>query len=193
MKSTTSPLLGCRVTDVQTGETLGWVKNTVFDPQGEQVTELLVDPSARRKEPPALEHGERLLGQALVDSNSRYLGQIVDVVVGVESGLVHGLMIERTPGQADYVPAYQGLVWEQGHWVLIHEAPVFSTTWLPEQAEAPLSGEVGDDWMIGQIATVRLTDRQGQVIIQPGERITATTIEQASRAGVLHRLEGQPE
>ena len=137
-----------------------------------------------------LETGESLVGHALVDSNSRYMGEIVDVVVGSATGRLTGLIIERTPGEADYMPVYQGLLWENGHWVLMQEpAPQLRHTMFPEEVEAPPAPDATDDWMIGQPAAVRLTDRQGHLIIDCGQRITATTIEQASRAGVLHRLE----
>lgn len=183
-------VLGCLVTDIQTGETIGWVKNIVFDPFGEQVTELLIDPSRKHGAPDHEERGERLIGTSLFDSSSRYLGEIVDVVVGTESGRLHGLMIERTPGQQDFLPAYQGLVWEDDHWILMQTTPTLRTTMFPHEEEPELpSFEGADDWMVGQIATVRLTDRAGQVIIEPGQRITAGVVEQASRAGVLHKLE----
>lgn len=183
-------VLGCLVTDIQTGESIGWVKNIVFDPFGEQITELLVDPSRKQGSPASEERGERLVGTSLFDSNSRYLGEIVDVVVGTESGRLHGLMIERTPGQQDFLPAYQGLVWEDDHWVLMQAAPALRTTLFPHEPEPePITSEGADDWMVGQIATVRLVDRAGHVIVEPGARITASVIEQASRAGVLHKLE----
>jgi hypothetical protein len=56
----------------------------------------------------------------------------------------------------------------------------------PQGSEDP-----ANDWMVGQRASVRLTDRRGQVIVEPGQRITAGMVEQASRAGVLHRLEAE--
>lgn len=193
MQGTSRNLLGCLVTDVQTGASIGWVQNTVFDATGEQITELLVDPSARRTAESARneERGERLIGHPLVDSTSRYLGEIVDVVVGTESGQVQGLMIERTPGQADYMPIYQGILWEHGHWVLMQDTPRLRSTMFPAEEEPPATAEVSEDWMVGQIARVRLTDRQGQVIIEPGQRITLQTVEHASRAGVLHRLDAE--
>jgi sporulation protein YlmC with PRC-barrel domain len=187
-----NPVTGCLVTDIQTGETIGWVKNIVFDPHGEQITELLVDPSARPRAGKGEEHGERLVGRSLFDSTHRYLGEIVDLVVGTETGRLHGLMIERTPGQQDFLPAYQGLRWEDDHWVLMAEKPGLRSTMFPAEPEPEENAhEPADDWMVGQVATVRLTDRRGQVIVEPGQRITAGVVEQANRAGVLHRLEGE--
>lgn len=189
MNVSKAPVTGCLVTDVQTGETLGWVKTIVFDAHGEPITELLVDPTAR---PHAQsESGERLLGRPLFDAAQRYLGEIVDLVVGTESGRVHGVMIERTPGQQDYVPTYRGLRWEGDHWVLLAEPATLRHMMLPESPPPALTPEPSEDWMVGQIATVRLQDRRGHVIVEPGQPITAGTVEQASRAGVLHRLEGR--
>ncbi|HEY9723919.1 MAG TPA: PRC-barrel domain-containing protein [Oscillatoriaceae cyanobacterium] len=189
MNASKVPVTGCLVTDVQTGETLGWVKNIVFDAHGEPITELLVDPSARPRS--ADEGGERLLGRPLFDAAQRYLGEIVDLVIGTQSGRVHGVMIERTPGQQDYVPTYQGLRWEGDHWVLLAEPSTLRHMMLPETPAPAIRQEPGEDWMVGQIATVRLQDRRGHVIVEPGQTITASIVEQASRAGVLHRLEGR--
>jgi sporulation protein YlmC with PRC-barrel domain len=184
-------VLGCLVTDIQTGETIGWVKNIIFDSYGEQITELLVDPTRKQGAADSDERGERLVGTSLFDSNSRYLGEIVDLVVGAESGRLHGLMIERTPGQQDFLPAYQGLAWEDDHWILMQAAPTLRSTMFPHDPDLdlPVDEGSGDDWMVGQVATVRLTDRQGHVIIEPGQQVTASVVEQANRAGVLHKLE----
>lgn len=185
-------LLGCLVRDIQTGASIGWVKSIVFDPQGERITELLVDPSAKPRVGGLDDRGENLLGRPLFDSGSRYLGEIIDVVVGAETGRLQGFMIERTPGEQDFLPAYQGMMWEDGHWTLMEENPRLRSTMFPAENEPALTvDEPSEDWMVGRTATVRLTDRRGQLIVDRGQRITAATVESASRAGVLHMLEAE--
>lgn len=44
------------------------------------------------------------------------------------------------------------------------------------------------DYMIGQIATVTLTEPSGQVIIAEGDLITCQVLHHARRCGFLHRL-----
>jgi hypothetical protein len=127
----------------------------------------------------------------LFDPAGRYMGEIIDLVMGAESGRLQGLMVERSPGEQGLVPAYQGLMWEGDHWTLLEEAPRLRSTMFPEDADQPVIEDPANDWMVGQRASVRLTDRRGQVIVEPGQRITAGMVEQASRAGVLHRLEAE--
>lgn len=194
MHASDTELLGCLVTDIQTGASIGWVKNIVFDAQGEQVAELLVDPTSRPSKNERDEPAEGLVGRPLFDAHSRYLGEIVDLVLGSETGRLHGLMVERQSGEQAFMTAFQGLVWEDDHWVLMPERPAtLRTSMVPAVPTGPAEAapEAAEDWMVGQIATVRLTDRRGQVIIEPGQRITPGAVEQASRAGVLHLLEAE--
>jgi sporulation protein YlmC with PRC-barrel domain len=191
MNGVEKQVLGCVVRDIQTGTIFGWVKSIVFDPAGERVTELLVDPSVKPRVGVGEDPGERLLGMPLFDPVGRYMGEIIDLVMGAESGRLHGLMVERSPGEQGLVPAYQGLMWENDHWTLLEEAPRLRSTMFPDDVEPQGSEDPANDWMVGQRASVRLTDRRGQVIVEPGQRITAGMVEQASRAGVLHRLEAE--
>jgi sporulation protein YlmC with PRC-barrel domain len=191
LNASENQVLGCLVTDIQTGESIGWVKNLIFDQRGEQVTELLVDRRARPQRE-GEERSEGLVGRPLFDSQNRYLGEIVDMVIGSETGKLHGLMVERSPGRQDFLPAFQGLVWEQDHWVLMPERPQLRSTMFPHEAfDEELAFDAEDDWMVGQVATVRLLDRRGHVIVEPGQRITPSVVEQASKAGVLHKLEAE--
>lgn len=189
MNGVEKQLLGCLVRDILTGVSLGWVKSIIFDPSGERVTELLVDPTAKPRVGASADPGERLLGRPLFDPAGRYMGEIIDIVVGAESGRLQGLMVERSPGEQGLVPAYQGLMWEGDHWSLLEEAPRLNTTLFPEPVEVAEDFDAASDWMVGQRASVRLTDRRGQVIVERGQRITPGVVEQASRAGVLHKLE----
>lgn len=189
MNGVEKQILGCLVRDIQTGASIGWVKTIVFDPAGEQVTELLVDPSARPRGGIHMDPGQELMGSPLFDPIGRYMGEITDLVMGAESGRLQGLMVERGAGEKDLVPAYQGLIWEDDHWTLLDEAPRLVSTMYPEAPEPELIEDPASDFMVGHRATVRLMDRRGQVIVEPGQRITPGMVERASRAGVLHRLE----
>lgn len=189
MNASSKQVLGCLVRDIQTGDPIGWVKTVVLDPEGEQVTELLIDPGARGRGTRLVEPLERMLGRPVFDVASRYLGEVADVVVGTESGRLLGLVVERTPGRQDYLGLERGLVWEDDHWVVMHDRPEPGSE--PTEPVA-VPAEAHEDWMVGQVATVRLVDGLGHVIVEPGQRITPGVVEQASRAGVLHRLEGEP-
>jgi sporulation protein YlmC with PRC-barrel domain len=182
-------ILGCLVRDIQTGSSIGWVKSIVFDPAGELITELLVDPTVKPRGGMGADPGEKLIGQPLFDPAGRYMGEIIDIVVGAESGRLQGLMVERGAGEQGLVPAYQGLMWEGDHWSLLEDATRLRSTMFTETVEAVEPEDPASDWMVGRRATVRLTDRRGQVIAESGQRITPGMVEQASRAGVLHRLE----
>jgi hypothetical protein len=72
------------------------------------------------------------------------------------------------------------------------ERPQLRSTMFPHEAfDEELAFDAEDDWMVGQVATVRLLDRRGHVIVEPGQRITPSVVEQASKAGVLHKLEAE--
>lgn len=184
-------ILGCLVTDSQTGESLGRVKSVVFDPQGEYVTELLVTP-ASRSHAQEEELEERLIGRLLFSQDNTYLGEIADALVGASSGRLKALITERSAGKQELVDIAHGLRWGEEHWLLMQEQPALRSTLFPaEPVEVPEVSEAADDWMVGQISTVRLLDKRGQVIVEPGQRITPGIVEQASRAGVLHKLEAE--
>lgn len=188
-------VLGCLVRDIQTGASIGWVRSIVFDAEGDRVMELLIDRSAKLRSESEGDRTERLLDRPLFDSSNRYMGEIVDLVVGVEGGRLQGLLVERTPGERHFLPAYLGLSWEVDHWTLLgsgappEKGEKLHTAMYPAETDTPTSPE--EDWMVGQIAAGRLVDRRGQVIIEAGQAITAGTVEQASRAGVLHRLDAE--
>lgn len=191
MNASKRQILGCLVTDSQSGETIGRVKSVVFDPTGETITELLVTPDGRRG---AVEDEleERLIGRLLFDPDERYIGEIADALVGSRTGSLKGLILERAAGEQDLVEIPHGLRWEEEHWVLQQPEPALRSTMYPaEIAEAVEPSEAADDWMVGQVSTVRLMDKRGQVIVEPGQRITPGIVEQANRAGVLHRLEAE--
>jgi hypothetical protein len=184
-------ILGCLVTDSQTGEAIGRVKSVVFDSQGESITELLVTPLAK---PQATndELEERLVGRLLFDPSERYLGEITDALVGASSGALKGVITERSPGQQSLIETPHGLLWGEEHWVLREEMPNLRHTMFPaEPIEIVEATQAADDWMVGQTSTVRLIDKRGLVIVEPGQRITPGIVEQASRAGVLHKLEAE--
>lgn len=44
------------------------------------------------------------------------------------------------------------------------------------------------DYMVGQYATVKLADGEGRLIVEAGGLITPQVLDQARRAGLLHRL-----
>jgi sporulation protein YlmC with PRC-barrel domain len=187
-------VLGCLVRDIQTGAVFGWVKTIVFDPAGEQVTELLIDPSVKPRLGAGEDAGESLVGRPLFDPVGRYLGEIGDLVLGVRTGRLQGLVVDRGEEEHGMVTAYQGLMWENDHWTLLEEMPRLRSTLYPEPAERTPTVEEQDpsnDWMVGRRSTVRLTDRRGQIIVEPGQPITPGVVEQASRAGVLHRLDAE--
>ena len=188
MRADEREILGCLVRDVQSGVSIGWVRGVIFDPRGERVTELLVDPSGTPHGRAAAEAGQRMIGEPLYDPLGRWLGEIVDVVVGAESGRLQGVMVDRGPGDADFLPAYQGLISEQGRWTLLED--VGAATAAPASSSPP--PDAADDWMVGQIAARRLADRAGRLIVDKGQRITAATVEHASRAGLLHLLDAEP-
>lgn len=192
MKDNEREILGCLVRDAHSGETIGWVRGVIYDPHGERVTELLVDPQGKPRGRSAGEPGERMIGEPLYDPAGRCLGAIVDVVVGAQSGRLQGILVDRGPGEPDFVPAYQGMMCEEGRWTLLEEAPRLRAAMYPG-AEPPMMEPCPtDDWMVGQVATCRLVDRQGKVIVEPGQRITPAIVEHASRAGMLHLLEAEP-
>jgi hypothetical protein len=163
----------------------------VFDPQGENVTEILVTPASRtRVQEEELE--ERLLGRLLFCQDNTYLGEIADALVGARTGHLKGLITERSPGKQELVEIVHGLQWGEEHWMLLQEQPSLrSTMFAAEPVEVLEVSEATDDWMVGQVSTVRLTDKRGQVIVEAGQRITPSIVEQASRAGVLHKLEAE--
>jgi hypothetical protein len=83
-------------------------------------------------------------------------------------------------------------MWGEEHWVLREEMPNLRSTMFPaEPIEIVEATQAADDWMVGQTSTVRLIDKRGLVIVEPGQRITPGIVEQASRAGVLHKLEAE--
>ena len=192
MKGNEREILGCLVRDAQSGATIGYVRGVLYDPQGAQITELLVDPSGKPRGRSAGEPGEKMIGQPLHDPVGRYLGEIVDVVIGARSGRLQGVLVDRGPGEPEFLPAYQGLMCDEGRWTLLEEAPRLRSTMLP--AEEPPLGEASpaDDWMVGQVATRRLVDRQGKLIVEQGQHVTSAIVEHASRAGMLHLLEAEP-
>jgi sporulation protein YlmC with PRC-barrel domain len=149
----------------------------------------LIEPTAKPRGGTGSDHGEKLIGQPLFDPAGRYMGEIIDIVVGAESGRLQGLMVERGAGEQGIVPAYQGLMWEGDHWSLLEEVMRLRSTMFPETLEPAGPEDPANDWMVGHHATSRLLDRRGQIIAEPGQRITPGMVEQASRAGVLHRLD----
>ncbi|MNL49024.1 hypothetical protein D3C87_1719270 [compost metagenome] len=135
---------------------------------------------------------ERLVGRLLFDPAEQYLGEITDALVGSTSGCLKGVIAERSPGKQELVEIVHGLKWEEEHWVLLQAEPTLrSTMFTAEPPEVVEPSEAADDWMVGQVSTVRLIDKRGQVIVEVGQRITPGIVEQASRAGVLHRLEAE--
>lgn len=192
VKGNEREILGCLVRDAQSGATIGWVRSVIYDPQGERVTELLVDPQGKPRGRSAGEPGERMIGEPLFDPAGRCLGEIVDVVVGAQSGRLQGILVDRGPGEPDFLPAYQGIMCEEGRWTLLEEAPRLRASMYQAEEPPVMEPSPTDDWMIGQVATCRLVDRQGKVIVEPGQRVTSATVEHASRAGMLHLLEAEP-
>jgi hypothetical protein len=161
----------------------------MYDPQGENITEILVT-GAARPEPVEGELEERLIGRLLFTEGTTYLGEITDALVGAESGTLKGVITERNQGRQELFMITAGLQWEDEHWQLLEEGHTLRTTIFPPSAiETVAPTEASDDWMVGQLATVKLLDRRGHVIVERGQRITPAIVEQASRAGVLHRLE----
>ena len=130
------------------------------------------------------EPGERLVGRPLHDSAGRFLGEITCAVLGERSGQLQTLLVTRGQGEPVQIPA-QRLIWEDDHWAVVDEPRSAEPPPLPAHAYTLVPAQ---DWMVGQIATRRLTDRRGQVIVEAGQRITPGTVELASRASVLHRL-----
>lgn len=190
MNASKREILGCLVTDSQSGAAIGRVKSVVFDSLGEAITELLVTPVAK-PEATNDEMEERLVGRLLFDPSERYLGEIVDALVGADSGALKGVIAEQSPGQQFLIETPHGLSWGEEHWVLRQAQPNLRSTFFPEPIEPVEAAQATDDWMVGQISTVRLIDKRGQVIVEPGARITPGIVEQASRAGVLHKLEAE--
>lgn len=137
----------------------------------------------------ALQRG--LVGQVLVDVAGRYLGDIVDVQAEPRAGRLDALVVERGPGAREIIAVDGGLFWEHGHWTVVggvgRQRPQGAG---PEAAVA--IGEPEDDWMVGHVATRRVLDRRGQVVVEAGQVITAGTVARACRAGVLHLLECGP-
>lgn len=138
------------------------------------------------------ESGQPLHGQPLLDAVGRHLGEIVDAVVGSTNGRLLGLMVAREASEAEYVSVLAGLMYEDGRWTLLEESPCFRTTIFPASEPAELVPDASEDWMIDQVATRKLVDRQGRLIVEKGQKITAAIVSVASRAGMLHMLEGQP-
>ena len=192
MKGNEHEILGCLVRDALTGATIGWVRGVLYDPRGEQVTELVVDPSGKPSGRSVGEPGERMIGQPLFDPVGRCLGEIVDVVVGATSGRLQGVLVDRGPGEPDFMPAYQGIMCEDGRWTLLEEAPRLRSSMLPEEEPPVMVPSPGEDWMVGQVATRRLVDRQGRVIVEQGQVVTPAIVEHASRSNLLHLLEAAP-
>lgn len=192
VKGNESEILGCLVRDAQSGVTIGWVRGVMYDPRGERVTELLVDPTGKPRGRSAGEPGERMIGEPLHDPTGRYLGEIVDVVVGAQSGRLQGVLVDRGPGEPDFLPAYQGIMCDEGRWTLLEEAPRLRTTMYPTEDAPLMQPSPTDDWMVGQVATRKLVDRQGRMIVEQGQHVTPAIVEHASRAGMLHLLEAEP-
>lgn len=136
------------------------------------------------------EPGQRLYGQPLMDAAGRHLGEIVDGVVGAGNGRLQGLLVARGAGEPDYVSVLAGLMFEDGRWTLLEEAPRFRTTMFPYTEPTEIVPDPAEDWMVGQTAARKLVDRQGRTIVEKGQLITAAIVAMASRTGTLHLLEG---
>jgi hypothetical protein len=167
-------LLGCPVTDVETGEVVGRVKVVVQSPTPGRIAQLalerLTDGWAREAMGAA-----PAMGEPLYDGRGVLLGW----AVGMAESLPGGGM--RRLGEAG--PFAGGtrflLVREQAE----GEGAVIDGHDLGEGDSAH------GDYMVGQTAACTLIDPQGQTVIRHGEVITADVLERARRLGLLHRLE----
>jgi sporulation protein YlmC with PRC-barrel domain len=178
-------LLGCRVTNADSGELLGRVRSVLLDTTGETAKQLLIEMSGFQTT--GTVPTENLLGTRLFDAYGNSLGEIVDLRLSIHDGQPRELVVEKRPGYPEVIPLDAGIHWQDDRWVL--SADFMGR--FPKDTQENATPMASDDWMVGQLAQARLLDSAGHVILEPGQVITLNAVEQASRAGVLHRLEAK--
>lgn len=187
VKKTSEQPANIPVKDAKAGAPLGWVHGPLYDAHGEIVSELALHILSQASEPGESENGERLIGSALHLTNGRLLGSIVDVVGRRNTGELQGLIVESRETRGVYSVTAEGLVYEDGYWILLgqSDAKDDGETKFDRCAHEP--GVT--DWMIGRRAQSELVTSQGAVIIKVGQAITEATVALAARERLLHLLD----
>lgn len=75
------------------------------------------------------------------------------------------------------------------HWALsIERGSMLASNSLDPLAPPEAEPQSAKDYMVGQVAAVRLTDPDGKPIVEVGGAITPEVLERARHWGLLHRL-----
>lgn len=164
-------ILGCPVTDYETGEVMGRVKVVLLSATPGRIAQLALE----RLEGPGPVRALGGQGEALYDRR----GGLVGWVLGLAESLPGGGL--RRLGEAGALP-------RGGRFLLVRE-PAQEEGAVIDCHELGEGDSARDDYMVGQTAACTLVDAAGQVVIQEGEVITSELLERARRLGLLHRLE----
>lgn len=167
-------LLGCPVTDYDSGEVLGRIKVVVQAPTPGRIAQLALE----RLEAPWASSESRpsqRLGEPVYDARGGLVGWVEDMAEGLPGG---GL---RRLGDAD--PLSGG-----ASFLLVRENAEGEGAVVECQDHDEVES-AHNDYMVGQTAACTLVDGSGVTLIRAGEIITPQVLERARRQGLLHRLE----